>query len=163
VRTEFVPQGSLRQARDRLRKLYEKSSVANYKSEFRNIALTIPGITEEEQLDRFCQGLKPELKLEVPKGSVNNMNEAVRVSLNVDSAMYEVRPHIRFRNSFQSSGGAGASPTPMETVIVQSSRRYPKRQGSSNGIGIRKRNLRQKDLINGAFLVCHKKNCILVP
>jgi hypothetical protein len=62
VRTEFVPQDSLRRARDRLRKLYQKRSVASYISEFRNIALTIPGITEEEQFDRFCEGLKPEIK-----------------------------------------------------------------------------------------------------
>jgi hypothetical protein len=50
VRTEFVPQDSSRRARDRLRKLYQKVSVASYVSEFRNIVLTIPGIAEEEQL-----------------------------------------------------------------------------------------------------------------
>jgi Retrotransposon gag protein len=67
VRTEFVPQESSRRARDRLRKMYQKRLVASYISEFRNIALTIPGIIEEEQLDRFCEVLKPEIKLEVLK------------------------------------------------------------------------------------------------
>jgi hypothetical protein len=44
-------------------------------------------------------------------------------------------------------------------------RKYPvvrdisTRQGRSNGIGIRNRNLRQQDLINEAYFVCHNKNC----
>jgi Retrotransposon gag protein len=54
VRTEFVRRDSLRRARDRLLTLYQKMFLANYISEFINTALTIPGITEEEQLDRFC-------------------------------------------------------------------------------------------------------------
>jgi hypothetical protein len=88
------------------------------------------------------------------------MNEAMQVALNVDSAMYEVRTDIRLRNCFQSSGGAGASPTPLEIGNVQSSRTYRKWQGSSNGVGIRNRNLLQQDLINGACFVCHKNTCI---
>ena len=159
VRTEFVPQDSSRRARDRLRKLYQKKSVASYIAEFRNIALTIPGITEEEQLDRFCEGLKPEIKLEVLKSNVNKMNEAVRVALNVDSALYGIRTDVRFRNGFQSADGAGASPTPMEIGNVQSSRTYPRKQRSNNGSGMISRNPRQQDLNNGSCFVCHKKGC----
>jgi hypothetical protein len=133
--------------------------VASYISEFRNIALSIPGISEEEQFNRFCEGLKPEIKLEVLKSNLNKMNEAVRVALNVDSALYGVRTDVRFRNGFQSSDGAGASPTPMEIGNVQSARTYPRRQGSSNGNGFGNRNLRQQDVINGACFICHKKDC----
>jgi hypothetical protein len=115
--------------------------VASYISEFRNIALTIPGITEEEQLDRFCEELKPEIKLEVLKSNVNKMNEAVRVALNVDSALYRIRMDVRSRNGFQSADGAGASPTLMEIGNIQSSRTYPRKQGSRNGSGVRNRNL----------------------
>jgi hypothetical protein len=70
-------------------------------SEFRNVALTIPGITEEEQLDRSCEMLRPEMKLEVLKCNVSNIHEAVRVALNVDSALYGVRSDVRFRNGFR--------------------------------------------------------------
>jgi hypothetical protein len=107
--------------------------VASYISEFRNIALTIPGITEEEQLDRFCEGLKPEIKLEVLEINVNEMNGAVRVALSVDSALYGIRTDVIFRNGFQSADGIGASPTPIEIGNVQSSRAYPRKQGRSNG------------------------------
>jgi hypothetical protein len=39
-----------------------------------NHTLAIPGTAEEEQLDRFCEGLKPEIKLEVLK-SPRQQNE----------------------------------------------------------------------------------------
>jgi hypothetical protein len=137
-------------------------SVASYISELRNIALTIPGITEEEQLDLFCEGLKPEIKLEVLKSNVNKMNEAVRVALNIDSALYGIRTDVRLRNGFQSADGAGASPTPMEIGNVQSSRTYPRKQTSNNGSGIISRNPRQQDLNNGSCFVCHKRAAGLV-
>jgi hypothetical protein len=133
--------------------------VASYISEFRNIVLNIPRITEEEQLDRFCEGLKPEIKLEVLKGNVNKMNEAVRVALNVYSALYGIRTDVRFRNGFQYADGAEASPTPMEIGNVQSSRTYPRKQRSNNGSGITSRNPRQQDLNNGSCFVCHKEGC----
>jgi hypothetical protein len=53
VRSEFVPQDSSRRARGKFRKIYQARSVSSHISEFRNVALTIPGITDEEQLDRF--------------------------------------------------------------------------------------------------------------
>jgi hypothetical protein len=62
---------------DKFRKLNHKRSLADLVSHFSNIVVTIPGITEEEQPDRFFYGLKPEIKLEVLKGNLNNMNEAV--------------------------------------------------------------------------------------
>ena len=56
---EFVPFDSGQRARDKLRKLFQRTSVSAYLSEFRNITLAIPGITEGEKVDRFVQGLKP--------------------------------------------------------------------------------------------------------
>jgi hypothetical protein len=97
--------------------------------------------------------------LDVLKSNLNKMNEEVRVALNVDSALYVVRTDVRFMNGFQSSDGAGASPTPVEIVNVRSSRTCPLRQGSSNGNGIRTRNLRQQDVIYGACFICHEKDC----
>ena len=113
VRTEFIPQDSSRRARDRLRNLYQRRSVGSYVTEFRNIALTIPGITEEEQLDRFCEGLKPQIKLEVLKSNTTTLSDAVRVALNVDSALYGMRAGASFRNGWQSSVVEETSPSPM--------------------------------------------------
>jgi hypothetical protein len=76
VRTEFVPQDSLRRARDRLRKLYDTACIRRgpWLPTYQNsetLHSLFPGITEEEQFDRFCEGLKPEIKLEVLKSNLN--------------------------------------------------------------------------------------------
>jgi Retrotransposon gag protein len=159
VRSEFVPQDSSRRARDKLRKLYQVRSVSSYISEFRNVALTIPGITDEEQLDRFCEGLKPEIKLEVLKSNVTSMNEAVRVALNVDSAFYGTRMDMRNRNGFQRSDFSAPSPAPMEIGNVQSSRRYSRKDESSLRRNAKNTNYRRQDLEDGTCFVCHKRNC----
>ena len=59
---EFVPFDSVQRSGDRLRKLVQKVSVAIYLAYFRNIILTIPDMSEGEKLDRFCQGLKSQIK-----------------------------------------------------------------------------------------------------
>jgi hypothetical protein len=159
VRSEFVPKDSSRRARDRLRKIYQARSVSSYISEFRNVALTIPGITDEEQLDRFCEGLKPEIKLEVLKSNAESMNEAVQVALNVDSAFYGTKMDIRNRNGFQRPEFSASSPAPMEIGNVQSSRGYPRKNGGSIQRKSKNSNFRRQDLENGTCFVCHKRNC----
>jgi hypothetical protein len=79
VRSDFIPQDHIRRSRDRLRKLRQRTSLISYISEFRNIALTISGITEDEQFDRFCEGLKPEIKLEVLKSNAASFEAAARI------------------------------------------------------------------------------------
>ncbi len=48
----------------------------------------IPGVNKGEQLDRFCQGLKPNIRLEVLKSGARSMDKAARIALNEDSAMF---------------------------------------------------------------------------
>ncbi len=43
---EFVPYDSVQRSRDKLRRLAQRTSVSSYLSEFRNIILTIPGMSE---------------------------------------------------------------------------------------------------------------------
>ena len=88
VTREFVPFDSIQRSRDKLRRLTQRFSVAAYLAEFRNIILTIPHMTEDEKVDRFCQGLKPQIRLEVMKAGARTMNDASRIALNVDAALY---------------------------------------------------------------------------
>jgi hypothetical protein len=161
VRSEFIPQDHMRRSRDRLRKLRQRTSVASYISEFRNIALTISGITDDEQFDRFCEGLKPEIKLEVLKSNAASFEEAVRIALNVDSAYYGMRLSTNVK-TYESS----ESPTPMEIGNFQSSRKYPRKfnnlsmnQRKPSGFTGRSVSSRKKDLTQGTCFVCHKKGC----
>ncbi len=45
----------------------QKRLVSSSLSEFRNYILTIPGMSEGDKVDRICNGLKPDLRLEVIK------------------------------------------------------------------------------------------------
>lgn len=102
---EFVPFDSVQCSRDKLRRLVQRYTVSTYLSEFRNIILTIPGISEGEQVDRFCQGLKPQIRLEVMKAGAQTMNDASRIALNVDAALHGAGMY-GMQNGF--------NPTPME-------------------------------------------------
>ena len=133
--------------------------MGSYVTEFRNIALTIPGITEEEQLDRFCEGLQPQIKLEVLKSNATTLSDAVRVALNVDSELDGMRAGASFRNGWQSSVVEETSPSPMEIGNVQSSRTYPRNQRRGGGTEKASAGHRQKDLLDGTCFICHKKDC----
>ena len=85
---EFVPLDSFQRSRDKLRNLFQRTSVSSYLFEFRNIVFTITGMSEVEQVDRFCQGLKLNVRLAVLNAGVQSINEASRITLNVDSALF---------------------------------------------------------------------------
>ena len=57
-------------------------------------------MSEGEKVDRFSQGLNPNIKLEVMKAGAQTMNDASRIALNVDSALFGAG---MFR--FQNNGG----------------------------------------------------------
>lgn len=77
-------------------------SVAKYLAEFRNIVLTINGMNDEEKADRFKQGLKYNVRVEVLKARVESFEDCAQVALNVDSAMWragEGAPSISYNNN----------------------------------------------------------------
>ena len=45
-------------------------------------------MTEDKKVYRFCQGLKPQIRLEVMKTGAQIMKDASRVALNLDAALY---------------------------------------------------------------------------
>lgn len=88
---EFVPEDHVRSARDKLRKLRQTGSVSKYLSEFRNLVLTIPDVTDGEKWDRFCAGLKFDVRLEVIKSSFKMFEEAAQLALSIDSAIFSAK------------------------------------------------------------------------
>ena len=132
IAQEFVPFNSVQRSRDKLRRLFQKTSVSSYLSEFRNVVLMIPGMTEGEKVDRFCQGLKPQIRLEVLKSGAQTMNDASRIALNVDSAIFGAQRFIFTRN------GESTNPTPMEIGNIEQ---------------------KNKDRKNNACFSCHKIGC----
>ena len=112
LRGKFVPQDSERRNRDKLRNLRLTASVAGYLTTFRNIVIGIPGMNEDEKLDRFCARLKNEVKLEVLKANPADLNAAAQIALNVYNAFYGAG---MFNRSSQ-SGGAGPAPLEIGNV-----------------------------------------------
>ena len=84
VVTEFVPEGHIRRARDCLRKPKQAKSISTYLSEFQNFILNVPDITDGEKREKFCAGLKPEIRLEVMKTTITGFQEASKIALRVD-------------------------------------------------------------------------------
>ncbi|KAL1914247.1 uncharacterized protein VTP21DRAFT_9087 [Calcarisporiella thermophila] len=58
----FAPINTVRQARDKLANCRQTKSVQEYSHEFRNIVLQIPNFTEEELIDKYIRGLKPQTR-----------------------------------------------------------------------------------------------------
>lgn len=155
LRAEFVPQDNVRRQRDKLTKLVQSNSVAFYLETFRNIVISIPDISEAEKLDKFLNGLKPMIRLEVLKAGCNNMTDAARVALNVDSALYGAGM-FQGQNAFNDSG-----PQPMEIGNLQGNPHYrgksfKRKNGGKNSA---KNSQRAEDIANGTCFVCHKKGC----
>lgn len=148
IRKEFIPQNASRQARDKLRRLSQKTSVSAYLNEFQNTVISIPGMTTEEMIDRFVGGLKPQTRLEVLKASPTEFSEASSIALNVDNALYS-----SFSSGFSSGLASGNSYAPMDIGNVNAGERQNGRGRTSND------EQRQKDIRNKACFVCHKKGC----
>ena len=57
----------------------------------------VSNMSEGEKVDRFCQGLKPKVRLEALKAGEQNMNDASRIALNVDAECFGAGSY--FQNS----------------------------------------------------------------
>jgi hypothetical protein len=115
-------------------------------------------MTDDEQLGRFSDGLKPEVKVEVLKSNATTMDEAARMALNVHSALFGMSVSARFQNGAPKiSRGNNSVPTPIELGNVQSSRFSQWRNGLKSLDA--KEAARHEDLRSGLCFVCHQKGC----
>ena len=155
VRIEFIPQDSVDRARDRLRSLRQRTSVTAYLNEFRNTVISIPGISEDEKLDKFVAGLKPEVMIDVRKSRPADLESAAQTALTVDSALFStgMYAHSTFRS------GSSSDPQPMDIGNVEGRTHYRGRAFKPN----RARSKLSKKEIDLArqskCFVCHKKGC----
>lgn len=116
--SESGPYDHVRLARDRVRRLHQTLSVANYLSYFRNVCLSIPGMNYGEMWDRFIAGLKNDVRLEVMKSTVTSFEDTANISLRVDRALWGIK--LGFRRSAVGSSASGTRSTPTEIGSVES-------------------------------------------
>jgi hypothetical protein len=89
--TYHQPISAVSVARDRLAQLTQRTSVANYVKDFKDLALNIPNFSEDERLDRFKRGLKHDVRLHVALANPPTFEEAVTIAGQVDDIMYTFR------------------------------------------------------------------------
>ena len=109
ITAEFQPINTTKIARDRLAELRQRNSVQSYAFEFRNITAEIPGMTEDEKVDKFIRGLKEKTRQEVDIRDPKTLDEAIRIADRYDSISFQSHRRQLPRISTQRS-----SATPME-------------------------------------------------
>lgn len=91
MRTDFTAFHHGRRERDKLRKPVPYSILSKYVKEFRIIVLTILGMNDDENLDKFCAVLKRQGSSEVFKSGPHIVDVTTRIALNVHSALFVAR------------------------------------------------------------------------
>ncbi|KAA8493470.1 hypothetical protein FVE85_4607 [Porphyridium purpureum] len=120
VELQFAPPNAVRQARDELAALTQTGEVSEYCDRFNHIVLRVPGITQDEMPDRFVRGLKRAHRIEVLKACVDNVSDAMRVALSVESAL-SIYPgvYVETRGRQVTPFGHGQGPVPMELGLAR--------------------------------------------
>jgi Ty3 transposon capsid-like protein len=82
LRTTFMPLGRAQLARDKLSRyrMHDNDTLVNYTSNMRRLFLAIPGISEDEKLDRYVRGLIPSLRKDVYLRQPQSFEEAVSIA-----------------------------------------------------------------------------------
>ena len=105
-RSELINQfkgiDSQKDASNRLVYCQQRHSVTGYFKEFTMLTLSIPGMTEEEKLDRFVRGLRPHLQREVLLREPHTLQEACHIAYKLETVLSQIR-------------GSNPSPTPRPT------------------------------------------------
>lgn len=108
-------------ARDRLASLRQIYSVEAYTHAFRNLALEIPGMREEEKLDKYLRDLKNDIRIQVELQDPKSLDEAATLAERVDAIMSRRgRGQQSYRSGPKSNRDDGGV-VPMEIDAVQRS------------------------------------------
>ena len=154
VRIEFIPRDSVDRARDKLRALRQKSTVLAYLNEFRNVVMIIPRISEDEKLDKFVSGLKPDVHFEVRKSRPADFESAAQVALTIDSAISSSKLYYQGNNG----GSSSSDPVPMDIGNVEGQKSRKGNRNRPNRFGEWSKE-KAHDFKHGLCFICHKKGC----
>ena len=132
LRARFGPVNATQSARTKLDSLKQTGSVRSYISVFQNLIMQIPGVSMEEALHRFTQGLQFRIKKEVALREPQTLEEAMRLAERYDALLYATQPFGRKTHS-RATTNLGPSrppiwgnpplssegPSPMEVDAIQ--------------------------------------------
>ena len=130
LQATFQDVNSIENARNQLAKVSHITTVRQYAALFRNLALKIPGITDEEKKHRFVGGLKKEIRVQTVVRAPSTFDEAVETAERIETAIYmatrdanRVYTNRASNNSGPSNGayfrnGGSNGPTSMEVDLA---------------------------------------------
>ena len=111
IRERWQVTNVVRAARDKIATIRQLTSVQDYTHRFLDLKVQIPGMTNEEAVDRYVRGLKPTIRRDVEqlmsRESDKTLEELIRFADRTDSVDYQAR---RYRP---------AGPTPMELGAIE--------------------------------------------
>jgi hypothetical protein len=123
------PVSAVTSARDALARLTQRTSVASYVKDFKDLALNIPDFSEAERLDRFKRGLKTDIRLHVALANPTTFEQAVTIAGQVDDILFSQRSHTR-PNNFQPRSFVRlenqATPMDLNAINKPQERGFPK-------------------------------------
>ena len=159
---QFLPVNNVRLARDRLAHLKQHTSVRDYAFRLRLTLLEIPGIAEDEKLDRFIRGLKPHVRREVELKNPQDLETAIAQAEIIDMNVYRLtgsrfNPGPPPRRSY---AAVASGPVPMDLDSMQKQNRRPPPRPllpHTNGRGRPSANVsRSHDQLHQLCYYCHK-------
>lgn len=87
VSNAFGVSDHAKRARNKLRKLWQKDFVFRYLSIFRNLILTIFGMSDDQKIAPSVDDSRQHIRAEVLKAQLKNFGESSGVALNIDSSV----------------------------------------------------------------------------
>lgn len=156
MRSQFQPIDRVKLARDRIATLRQDRSVRDYTFKFRSLLLEIPGMSADEQLDRYVRGLKPAVRKEVEIKNPTTLDAANRIAEIQDANAYRVFGPSNNRPSYSNgprrsyASAVRDTPVPMELGAMRA--RLPPRPKLAQPRPFQ----RNRDVLNNACFYCHK-------
>jgi len=109
-------------------------------------------MNEDEKVDKFSSGLKPQVRLEVMKAGPNDLSTAAQIALNVDSAIFGAGLYMQYGEG-SSSQRSHDGPQPMDIGAVESQSHYRGkafRKGKGGKVAKQNKPQQERDRANNA-------------
>ena len=87
--TRFRPLDIVAQARNKLSRLQQHSSVERFNQEYQKLMSLIPTMNEEERIDNYRRKLKYNLQLQLVTQNYHTLADIMNVALRTDALLYE--------------------------------------------------------------------------
>ena len=113
LKDRFETLNKVKIARDKLSKWKQLKDVSTYNEDFQQIVLDIPGISIDEQVDRYTRGLKHYIWKEMCTKEYKKLSDAIQDAERIESAFGRSNWSLRFINETRATTST-TEPTPMD-------------------------------------------------